>query len=132
RIGAVLDRNGLRPARYYETKDGLVIMSSEVGVLDVPPEQILHKGRVQPGRMFLVDTEAGRVVDDEELKRELATQYPYAEWLKNNQVSLEEFPSRPETPVQSSVTLLQQQQALGYTSEELNLLIKPMGANGEE
>ncbi|HEX6729820.1 MAG TPA: glutamate synthase large subunit [Pyrinomonadaceae bacterium] len=132
RIGAVLDRNGLRPARYYETKDGLVVLSSEVGVLNVPPEQILHKGRLQPGRMFLVDTEAGRVVDDEELKREVAIQYPYAEWLKNNQVSLEEFPSRPETPVQSSATLLQQQQAFGYTSEELKLLITPMGANGEE
>src|ERR1043165_3075706 len=128
----MLDRNGLRPARYYVTKAGLVILASEVGVLDVPPEEILCKGRVQPGRMFLVDTESGRVVDDDELKRAVATQYPYAEWLRNNQLSLEEFPSPPDTPVQNSSTLLQQQHAFGYTSEELQLLITPMGAHGEE
>jgi len=132
RIGAMLDRNGLRPARYYVTKAGLVILASEVGVLDVPPEEILCKGRVQPGRMFLVDTESGRVVDDDELKRAVATRYPYAEWLRNNQLSLEEFPSPPDTPVQNSSTLLQQQHAFGYTSEELKLLITPMGAHGEE
>jgi Glutamine amidotransferases class-II/Glutamate synthase central domain len=132
RIGAMLDRNGLRPARYYVTKAGLVILASEVGVLDVPPEEILCKGRVQPGRMFLVDTESGRVVDDDELKRAVATQYPYAEWLRNNQLSLEEFPSPPDIPVQNSSTLLQQQHAFGYTSEELKLLITPMGAHGEE
>ncbi|HET9788333.1 MAG TPA: glutamate synthase central domain-containing protein, partial [Pyrinomonadaceae bacterium] len=107
-------------------------MASEVGVLDVPPEEILCKGRVQPGRLFLVDTESRRVVDDDELKREVATQYPYAEWLRNNQLSLEELPSPPDTPVQHSSMLLQQQQAFGYTSEELKLLITPMGAHGEE
>jgi glutamate synthase (ferredoxin) len=132
RIGAVLDRNGLRPSRYYVTKDGLVIMASEVGVLDVPPEQVLRKGRVQPGRMLLVDTEAGRLVDDDEIKREVTTQYPYAEWLRDNQVYLEDCPAPPEVPMLNWATLLQQQQAFGYTSEELKLLITPMGANGEE
>lgn len=128
----VLDRNGLRPARYYVTKAGLVIMASEVGVLDVPPDEIFRKGRVQPGRMLLVDTEIGRVVDDDELKREIATQHPYAEWLRNNQLSLEEIPSPPGTPLQNSSSLLQLQQAFGYTSEELKLVITPMGAHGEE
>jgi glutamate synthase domain-containing protein 2/glutamate synthase domain-containing protein 3 len=107
-------------------------MASEVGVLDVPPEQVLRKGRVQPGRMFLVDTEAGRLVDDEELKRQVTTEYPYAEWLRDNQVSLDEFPSPSKQPLQSSASLLQQQQAFGYTTEELKLLLTPMGANGEE
>jgi glutamate synthase (NADPH) large chain len=132
RIGAVLDRNGLRPSRYYVTKDGLVIMASEVGVLDLPADQILRKGRVQPGRMLLVDTEAGRLIDDEELKQEVAAQHPYGQWLKDNQVSLEEFPDPPDGPVQDSLTLLQKQQAFGYTNEEIKLLITPMGANGEE
>ena len=81
RIGAVLDRNGLRPSRYYVTKDDLVIMASEVGVLDVPPERVLHKGRLQPGRMFLVDLEQGRIIADEELKQQIAAEQPYAEWL---------------------------------------------------
>ncbi|HSE32085.1 MAG TPA: glutamate synthase large subunit [Pyrinomonadaceae bacterium] len=133
RIGAVLDRNGLRPARYYVTKGGLVVMASEVGVVDVPPAEVLCKGRVQPGQMFLVDTEIGRLVDDEELKRQVTSQYPYAQWLRDNQVSLEEFP-RPSSaaPLRNPSLLLQQQQAFGYTREELKLLITPMGVNGEE
>src|ERR1019366_4090636 len=82
RIGAVLNRNGLRPSRYYLTKDDLVIMASEVGVLEVPPDRILHKGRLQPGRMFLIDTEEGRIVADEEIKHKIASEHPYAEWIE--------------------------------------------------
>ena len=99
RIGAVLDRNGLRPSRYYVTKDNMVVMASEVGVLDIPPaDDPVEKGRLQPGRMFLVDTEAGRIVDDEELKQQIATEHPYSEWLKDNVVRLEELPSPPLPP----------------------------------
>src|SRR5438128_1719752 len=94
-IGAVLDRNGLRPSRYYITKDDLVIMASEVGVLDVPPERVLHKGRLQPGRMFLVDLEQGRIIADDELKRTIATEHPYAAWLRDNIVELEALPAGP-------------------------------------
>src|SRR3954469_24338159 len=83
-VGAVLDRNGLRPSRYYVTKDGLVVMASEVGVLDIPAERVLRKGRLQPGRMLLVDTEEGRIVDDEELKERIAREHPYGQWLKEN------------------------------------------------
>src|SRR5581483_11372762 len=94
-IGAVLDRNGLRPSRYYVTTDGLVIMASEVGVLDVPPEKVLHKGRLQPGRMFLVDLAEGRIIADEELKHKIATQQRYAEWIAENLVSLDDLPPGP-------------------------------------
>src|SRR5712692_6014281 len=93
RIAAVLDRNGLRPSRYYVTKDDLVIMASEVGVLDIPPDHVLLKGRLQPGRMLLVDTEAGRIIEDEELKSQLATEYPYGQWLKENLIALDSIPS---------------------------------------
>src|SRR6201999_2493243 len=95
RIGAVLDRNGLRPSRYYVTKDGLVIMASEVGVLDIPPGQVESKGRLQPGQMFLVDTEQGRIIADEELKQQIVTQHPYADWVSDNLVSLEDLPDVP-------------------------------------
>src|SRR5437764_9042299 len=92
KIGAVLDRNGLRPSRYYVTKDGLVIMASEVGVLEVAPENVLLKGRLQPGRMFLVDMEQGRIIADDEIKTKIATKRPYGEWLREHLVSLEELP----------------------------------------
>src|SRR6202035_5691729 len=92
RIGAVLDRNGLRPARYYVTKDDLVVMASEVGVLDIPPDRILHKGRLQPGRMFLVDTEEGRIVADEEIKQKIATEHPYRQWLDKYMVEMANLP----------------------------------------
>jgi glutamate synthase (ferredoxin) len=132
RIGAVLDRNGLRPSRYYVTKDGLVIMASEVGVLDVAPENVLHKGRLQPGRMFLVDLEEGRIIGDEELKQKIATQQPYGEWLRDNLVSLSDLPDapRPEEPAHCDV--LQRQQAFGYTSEDLKILMAPMAGEGNE
>src|SRR5205085_2757152 len=97
RISAVLDRNGLRPSRYCVTKDGLVVMASEVGVLDIPPERVLMKGRLQPGRMFLVDTEEGRIVDDEELKEGITTEHPYGQWLKENLVRLDELPTPPDS-----------------------------------
>src|SRR5882672_10019020 len=131
-IGAVLDRNGLRPSRYCVTKDGLVVMASEVGVLDIPPDNILSKGRLQPGRMFLVDTEAGRIVDDGELKEQIATEHPYSQWLSDNVVKLDELPSPPLPPDPDHLTVLQRQHAFGYTNEELKLLIAPMATDGNE
>jgi glutamate synthase (ferredoxin) len=132
RIGAVLDRNGLRPSRYYVTKDGLVIMASEVGVLEVPPESVLEKGRLQPGRMFLVDTEKGRIVADEELKRELEAAHPYGRWLEENLIPLERLPEAPVAPDPEPQTVLERQIAFGYTIEDLRLLIAPMATVGVE
>jgi glutamate synthase (NADPH/NADH) large chain len=133
RIGAALDRNGLRPSRYYITKDGLVVMASEVGVLDIAPERVLTKGRLQPGRMLLVDTEEGRIVDDEELKHRIATQHPYGEWLKANQLGLQELPSKLDGTIGlDHSNLLRMQQVFGYTDEELKLLIGPMAGSGNE
>ncbi|HEX9640703.1 MAG TPA: glutamate synthase central domain-containing protein, partial [Candidatus Krumholzibacteria bacterium] len=130
-IGAVLDRNGLRPSRYYVTKNDLVIMASEVGVLDVPAEDVLVKERLHPGRIFLVDTSKGRIVDDEEIKRELAGQHPYRQWLAANLIDIDDLPrARAEQPEHESV--LQRQQAFGYTQEDLRILIGPMALNGEE
>jgi glutamate synthase (NADPH) large chain len=132
RVGAVLDRNGLRPSRYYVTKDDLVIMASEVGVLDVKPERVLHKGRLQPGRMFLVDTEQGRIIGDDELKRQIATERPYAEWLRDNLVTLEQLPPGPVVHESDHATVLLRQQAFGYTTEDLRLLMAPMALEGNE
>jgi glutamate synthase (ferredoxin) len=132
RIGAVLDRNGLRPSRYYVTTDDLVVMASEVGVLDIPADQVLMKGRLKPGRMLLVDTEAGKLVNDEDLKREIAAEYPYRQWLEQNLVKLDSIPASPARPQASALTLLLQQQAFGYTHEELKLVIAPMATDGEE
>jgi glutamate synthase (ferredoxin) len=132
KIGAVLDRNGLRPSRYYVTKDGLVVMASEAGVLDVPPEDVLTKGRLQPGRMFLVDTEQGRIVDDEEIKREIAGERPYRQWLNEHQIHLNDLPAAPEVPAPDHDTLLQRQIAFGYTFEDERLLLTPMAQHGVE
>ena len=130
-IGAVLDRNGLRPSRYYVTKDDLVVMASEVGVLDIPPEDVLVKERLHPGRIFLVDTAKGRIVDDEEIKRELAAEHPYREWLDRNLVDIDDLPpARAEEP--DHETVFKRQQAFGYTQEDLRLLLAPMAVNGEE
>ncbi|MGE0445791.1 MAG: glutamate synthase large subunit [Vicinamibacterales bacterium] len=130
-IGAVLDRNGLRPSRYYVTKDDLVIMASEVGVLDVPAEDVLVKERLHPGRIFLVDTAKGRIVDDDELKRELAAEHPYREWLDAHLVDIDDLPSaREEQP--DHATVFKRQQAFGYTQEDLRVLLSPMALNGEE
>jgi glutamate synthase (ferredoxin) len=131
-IGAVLDRNGLRPSRFYVTKDDLVIMASEVGVLPIAPERILRKGRLQPGKMFLVSLEEGRIIDDAELKTTLAAERPYAEWLKQNLISIDAVPPVEPAPLFSGVELLQQQMAFGYSLEDLKYILTPMANSGEE
>ena len=130
-MGAVLDRNGLRPSRYWGTSDDLVVMASEVGVLEIPPEKIIEKGRLQPGRMFLIDTEKGRIVRDEEIKENLESERPYSQWLTDNLVHLRDL---SEVPVEreSSLSLLEKQQVFGYTHEEIKLLIAPMVRDQKE
>ncbi|MFD9735012.1 glutamate synthase large subunit [Umezawaea sp. NPDC059074] len=130
-IGAVLDRNGLRPARYWVTEDGLVVLGSEAGVLEFDPATIVRKGRLEPGRMFLVDTAAGRIIDDDEIKGELAAAHPYADWIAEGLVALDDLPVR-EREVPSHASLVVRQQAFGYTEEELNVLLRPMAASGAE
>ena len=129
-MGAILDRNGLRPSRYYVTKDDLVIMASEVGVLDVPPERVLYKGRLQPGRMFLIDTEEGRIVADEELKNKYSSEHPYQQWLDQHMVELANIPDAPYLPEPSHKTVLQRQLAFGYTFEDLRIMLAPMSKHG--
>ncbi|WP_072923855.1 glutamate synthase large subunit [Microcystis aeruginosa] len=131
-MGAVLDRNGLRPSRYYVTKDDLVIMASEAGVLPIEPERVAFKGRLQPGRMFLVDMKEGRIVADEEIKEAIAKAHPYRQWLNENLVNLDDLPAVETAPPETSVSLIQQQTAFGYTFEELRLLLAPMGRDGVE
>ncbi|MDB6032586.1 MAG: large subunit of NADH-dependent glutamate synthase [Verrucomicrobiales bacterium] len=131
-IGACLDRNGLRPSRYYVTKDDLVIMASEVGVLPVAPENVLHKGRLQPGRMFLIDTAEGRIVADEEIKTKIAKEQPYQQWLDKYMIELGNLPDLGKLPEPSHETVLQRQQAFGYTFEDLRLLMVPMARDGVE
>ena len=131
-IGAVLDRNGLRPSRYYVTKDDRVIMASEAGVLPVEPDQVLEKGRLQPGRMFLVDMAAGRIVGDEEVKSDIVNAQPYRQWLDQHQLTLSALaPKTPRAEV-SGGSLRQRQMAFGYTFEELRMLLTPMAQNGVE
>ncbi|HEX2436691.1 MAG TPA: glutamate synthase large subunit [Methylomirabilota bacterium] len=130
-IGAILDRNGLRPSRYYVTTDGLVVMASEVGVLDIPAEQIALKERLHPGKIFLIDTAQGRIIDDEEIKTALAAQHPYAAWLRDNVVRLAHLPDQPLPPVDHD-TVMARQIAFGYTHEDLRLVLGPMAKNGEE
>ena len=135
-IGATLDRNGLRPARYIITNDDKVVLASEVGVLPIPEESIRHKWRLQPGRMLLIDLDAGRIIDDAEIKQKLASEHPYAEWLKNTQFKLEELPGVPaEMPMERTQDikgLLRDQQAFGYTQEDLNFFLEPMGRDGDD
>ena len=130
RIGACLDRNGLRPSRYYVTKDDMVIMASEAGVLDIAPERVAIKGRLQPGRMFLVDTEQGRIVADEELKSKYATEHPYQKWLDEHHVLLKDLPEPAHKREPGHDTVLQRQQAFGYTFEDLRFIVGPMGNDG--
>ncbi|GAB2762705.1 glutamate synthase large subunit [Salinifilum aidingensis] len=130
-VGAVLDRNGLRPGRWWRTRDDRVVLASESGVLDVEPSDVVAKGRLQPGRMFLVDTERGRIVDDDEIKSELAEQHQYADWLHAGLLRLEELPDR-EHVVHSHASVRRRQQAFGYTQEELDLLLTPMAQDGGE
>jgi glutamate synthase (NADPH/NADH) large chain len=130
-IGAVLDRNGLRPARYWVTDTGLVVLASEVGVLDIDPATVVRKGRLQPGRMFLVDTAAGRIVDDAEIKSELAASQPYDDWLRAGLLKLPMLPDR-EHIIYSHESVLRRQQTFGYTEEELRILLAPMARTGAE
>ncbi|HXB38765.1 MAG TPA: glutamate synthase large subunit, partial [Acidimicrobiales bacterium] len=130
-VGAVLDRNGLRPSRYWVTDDGLVVLASEVGVLDIAPERVIRKGRLQPGRMFLVDTSKGRLVEDEEIKAELAAEHPYDEWIASDQVRLDELPARTMLTPQHGRVVTQQRQ-FGYTNEELRVIVAPMARTGAE
>ena len=130
-IGAVLDRNGLRPSRFWITKDGLVVLASEVGVLDIPQDRVLRKGRLQPGKMFLVDLDEGRVIEDDEIKDSLAASAPYGEWLHAGMVRLEDIPAREHIFYPHS-SVLRRQRAFGYTEEELRLIITPMAKSGAE
>jgi glutamate synthase (ferredoxin) len=132
RIGAVLDRNGLRPSRYYVTRDGLVVMASEVGVLDIPADQIVKKGRLQPGRLFYVDTEEHRIVPDDELKQRIAGAQPYARWLEDHMVRLDELPRPGRVIEPDHETVLRRQEVFGYTSEDVARLITPMAVDGTE
>ena len=130
-VGAVLDRNGLRPGRYWVTDDGLVVLASEVGVLDIPPDRVVRKGRLRPGRIFCVDTAAGRILEDEEIKNGLVREHPYEEWVAAGMIHLDELPDR-DHPVSGHDTLLTAQRAFGYTEEELRIILGPMAANGAE
>ncbi len=131
-IGATLDRNGLRPGRYIVTKDDLVVLASEAGVLDVPAQDIRKKGRLQPGRMFLVDTVQKRIISDAEVKKQLASRQPYAKWLQEQQVTLDHLPEPARVIASNPETLLRRQRAYGYSEEDLRMLLGPMGAKGEE
>jgi glutamate synthase (NADPH/NADH) large chain len=131
-IGATLDRNGLRPARYFVTRDDRIIMASEMGVLPIPERDIVTKWRLQPGKMLLVDLDQGRLIPDEELKATLSRRHPYREWLDRNQLVLEDLPAVPHSSALSNLALLDRQQAFGYTQEDLRILMTPMATSGEE
>jgi glutamate synthase (NADPH) large chain len=131
-IGATLDRNGLRPGRYIVTKDDLVVLASEAGVLEVPPEDIRKKGRLQPGRMFLVDTVQQRIIKDSEIKKQLSGRQPYGDWLKQQQVTMDMLPEPPRVIASNPETLLRRQRASGYSEEDLRILLTPMAAQGQE
>ncbi|MCX5196725.1 glutamate synthase large subunit [Streptomyces sp. NBC_00249] len=130
-VGAVLDRNGLRPGRYWVTDDGLVVLGSEVGVLDIDPAKVVRKGRLQPGKMFLVDTAQKRIVEDDEIKNELAAAAPYAEWLETGEIELSDLPER-EHIVHTHASVTRRQQTFGYTEEELRVILAPMARTGGE
>src|SRR6266568_1761766 len=131
-IGATLDRNGLRPARYLVTDDGLVVMASEMGVLPIPEEKIITKWRLQPGKMLLVDLDQGRIVSDDEIKLSLAGSHPYKDWLKRTQIVLEDLKPVEARSSRVDVSLLDRQQAFGYTQEDTNILMAPMAVTGQE
>src|SRR5579872_4744444 len=131
-IGAKLDRNGLRPGRFFTTADGLVVMASEAGVLPIKPEDVRMKGRLAPGRMLLVDTEQKRLITDEEVKKQLAARQPYAQWLKDNQITLDDLPSPNRVQANDHETILMRQRAFGYTDEDLRTVLSPSALLGEE
>ncbi|GAA1592345.1 glutamate synthase large subunit [Actinomadura kijaniata] len=130
-VGAVLDRNGLRPGRYWVTDEGFVVLASESGVLDIPQDKVVRKGRLQPGKIFLVDTEAGRIIEDDEVKAQLAAEHPYGQWLHEGLVRFEELPQR-EREVPTHETLVKRQQTFGYTLEEQRIILTPMARTGAE
>ena len=130
-VGATLDRNGLRPGRYIVTEDGLVILASEIGVVDIDPSRIVRKGRLQPGRMFLADTATGRLIDDEEIKAEIAASEPWGQWLKDNRINLKDLPER-EHVAYTKNSVSRRQRTFGYTEEELRMLVAPMARTGAE
>src|SRR3954465_10595978 len=131
-IGATVDRNGLRPARYFVTRDDRIIMASEMGVLPIPEKDIVTKWRLQPGKMLLVDLDEGRLIPDEELNATLAKSHPYKEWLESTQIVLEELPDAASKAALSNLARVNRQQAFGYTQEDLRILMTPMGTQGEE
>ncbi len=131
-IGATLDRNGLRPGRYIVTKDDLVVLASEAGVIEIPAKDVRKKGRLQPGRMFLVDTVQKRIISDAEIKKQLAGRQPYATWLQEQQVTLDQLPEPSRVIASNPETLLRRQRAYGYSEEDLKVLLAPMGSKGEE
>ncbi len=124
-IGATLDRNGLRPARFLVTDDGLVVLASEFGVLPIPEERIVRKWRLQPGKMLLIDLEQGRIISDEEMKASLAAANPYKEWIRRTQIVIEDLPPVEPRASRTDVALLDKQQAFGYTQEDIKLLLAP-------
>ena len=131
-IGATLDRNGLRPARYLETKDGMLLLASEMGVLDIPEEDIVRKWRLQPGKMLMIDLEKGKIISDEDLKTELASQHPYEEWLASSQIRVRDMPEVERARPKSALSLLDRQQAFGYTQEDIKFILMPMAQTGQE
>ncbi len=131
-IGAILDRNGLRPSRYTVTKDGFVIMASETGVLSIEPENVEYNGRLEPGRMFLVDIDKGRIIDDEEIKDDIASSKPYRQWLVDNMVQFKDLPESQSKEAKSQLPLLKRQQAFGYSLEDLDIIMIPMARDGKE
>ncbi|MFZ0863893.1 MAG: glutamate synthase large subunit [Candidatus Sulfotelmatobacter sp.] len=131
-IGATLDRNGLRPGRYVVTHDDLVVMASEAGVLDIAPEQVKMKGRLQPGKMFLVDTIEGRIISDKEIKQKLASRQPYGQWVKENQITIDQLPEPSRMHYPDAETLLRRQRAFGYSDEDVRMILGPMASKGEE
>ena len=132
RVGAILDRNGLRPFRYLVTRDDLLVMASEAGVLDVPPEDVVFKARLEPGRMFLVDPSQGRIIQDQEIKAELSRRKPYGEWLSENAIDLDDLPKPQDAPATDFDSLLERQKVFGYTLEDLRIILEPMASSGAE
>src|SRR6202035_5840621 len=130
-VGATLDRNGLRPGRWVETTDGHVVLGSESGLLDIAPEEIRRLGRLQPGKLFLVDLERGRIVEDEEVKREVSTRRPYHEWYASSSVPFSELPPWDQVTI-SDQPLHTRQRAFGYSQEDLRVLLTPMARDGQE
>ena len=131
-IGAVLDRNGLRPSRYSVTKDGYVIMSSETGVVDIDPKNLAHHGRLEPGKMFLVDMSAGRIINDEEVKEQIAKKHPYEKWVKDNLVHLKDIPYNDCPLFIGEAPLAQRKAAYGYTLEDIDTIVMPMAETAKE